>query len=425
MGLSGQRTFVGFGFGPIQAGLFLLEAFRSGSFGRLVVAYRRPEVIAAVRRAGGKVVVNVAHRDHLERAVFGPVEILDVNVAEDRAALVAAVAEAQELSTALSSVRDYCADAPGSVHQLLAEGFRAKLERGGPAAVVYAAENHTEAAELLAQAVAGELSAEGWAKVASRVGFLDTVINKMSGLVTDPARIAGRGLVPLAPGLPRAFLVEAFNRILVAGSDLVGFERNIAVFEERSDLRPFEEAKLYGHNAAHALLAYLGGMVGATYIHELTRASGLLEFVRAAYLEESGGALIRRHRGLDRLFTADGYRDFADDLLARMTNPLLGDTVERVGRDAPRKLGWNDRLVGTMRLALDHGILPRRFAFGVAAALAWVGRLGSGPRFLRELWARENPDRDEASRILELVAEGTTRLERWREAGFPPLDGVS
>ena len=32
------KTFVGFGFGAIQGGLFLYEAFRSGKFGRLVVA---------------------------------------------------------------------------------------------------------------------------------------------------------------------------------------------------------------------------------------------------------------------------------------------------------------------------------------------------------------------------------------------------
>ena len=50
MGLSGTRTYVGFGFGAIQAGLFLYEAFGSGAFSRLVVAEVVPEVVAAVRR---------------------------------------------------------------------------------------------------------------------------------------------------------------------------------------------------------------------------------------------------------------------------------------------------------------------------------------------------------------------------------------
>ena len=47
------KTFVGFGFGAIQGGLFLYEAFRSGQFRRLVVAEVVPEVVAsfAVLRA--------------------------------------------------------------------------------------------------------------------------------------------------------------------------------------------------------------------------------------------------------------------------------------------------------------------------------------------------------------------------------------
>ena len=46
------RTFVGFGFGAIQAGLFLAEAYLSRNFDRLVVAEVLPEVVAAVRAAG-------------------------------------------------------------------------------------------------------------------------------------------------------------------------------------------------------------------------------------------------------------------------------------------------------------------------------------------------------------------------------------
>ena len=53
MTLIRQKTFVGFGFGAIQAGLYLYEAQRSGAFERLVVAYRREEVIARVRAASG------------------------------------------------------------------------------------------------------------------------------------------------------------------------------------------------------------------------------------------------------------------------------------------------------------------------------------------------------------------------------------
>jgi hypothetical protein len=43
-----------------------------------------------------------------------------------------------------------------------------------------------------------------------RVQFLNTVIGKMSQVVTDPREIVERSLAPIAPGIDRAFLVEEF-----------------------------------------------------------------------------------------------------------------------------------------------------------------------------------------------------------------------
>ena len=94
------RTFVGFGFGAIQAGLFLAEAHLSGNFDRLVVAEVLPDVVAAVAAAGA-FTVNIGHADHIEALTVSPVEIYHPQGWEDRAQLVAAVAEAAELATAL------------------------------------------------------------------------------------------------------------------------------------------------------------------------------------------------------------------------------------------------------------------------------------------------------------------------------------
>ena len=53
MALTGTRTYVGFGLGAIQAGLFLYEAFHSGNFRRLVVAEVLQDVVTAIREADG------------------------------------------------------------------------------------------------------------------------------------------------------------------------------------------------------------------------------------------------------------------------------------------------------------------------------------------------------------------------------------
>lgn len=424
------RTFVGFGFGAIQAGLFLYEAFRSGNFERLVTAEVLPDVVADVRQAEGRFVVNIAHADGIESATVGPIEIENPAVEADRRRLIAAIADAEEISTAIPSVRFYVSDGPGSLHRILAEGLRRKASEDGPRAVVYAAENNNHAAEILEEAVMEAIPEAEHAAVRAKVRFLNTVIGKMSGVVVDPDEIQSQGLVTITPSASRAFLVEAFNRILISRIDFEGdppYQRGITVFEEKPDLLPFEEAKLYGHNATHALAAYLGAVRGVERIADLRAVRGAMSFLRDAFIQESGAALIRKHAGVDPLFTPDGYRHYADDLLARMTNPYLRDTVERVGRDPRRKLGWEDRLVGTMRVALAQNVTPRRYAVGAAAALAILdsASLSSADpvsTWLLPLWQDASPDQEEQRAVLALIDKGRQLLRRWVDEGYPDLE---
>lgn len=429
MALIGTRTYVGFGFGAIQAGLFLYEAFCSGAFRRLVVAEVVPQVVAALQGAGGNFTVNIAHSDQVDHARVGPVEIQDPASAVDRQVLIKAIAEAEEIGTAIPSVAYYVAKGPGSLHAILARGLREKAARNRPRAVVYTAENHNQAAEILEAHVMAEIPEPEREAVRSRVRFLNTVIGKMSGVVTDPREIHSQGLTTTTPGEERAFLVEAFNRILISKikfeeqGETGPFRRGIEVFEEKQNLLPFEEAKLYGHNATHALAAYLGAIRGVERIADLRGIPGIMSFLRAAFIDESGEALVRKHAGVDALFTRQGYAQYADDLLQRMTNPYLRDTVERVGRDPQRKLGWDDRLIGTMRVALGQGIEPWRYAVGAAAALAtmdpsFLTQKAAPETFLTPLWPEASPVEAERQSLLALIEAARQRLRRWQESGF-------
>lgn len=404
--MAGRKTFVGFGFGAIQTGLFLWEAQQSGNFERLVIVLPNDEVVASLRRAGGNFRVNVATRTAREVCEIRGVEIFNPRVASDRQALVTAIAEASEMSTALPSVETY-EQSDASVAELLAEGLRAKLRQHQPTrCILYAAENHNHAAELLSASLSRRLAPEEDQRLVAVFQPLNTVIGKMSRVVRDPAEIKEAGLRPYVDGGSRAYLVEAFNRILISQVMLPGFQRRIAAFAEKPDLLPFEEAKLYGHNAAHALLGYLGRQRGLRFIAEEAADDQLMTFVREAFLDESGRALIARRSGVDPLFTCDGYRAFADDLLERMVNPWLRDSVERVTRDPRRKLGWDDRLIGTMRLALAVGIQPNRLAVGAAAALE---RLQSEEPtqtqagLLDDLWANASASSDEKQQVRSMI----------------------
>ena len=358
------HIFTGFGFGPIQAGLFIKEAFQSGNFSRIVAAEIDQQLVDAVRANNGSYYVNVAKADGIEALKIDHVELLNPDVPRDNQILRQVLAESTEIATCLPSVDFYSSGKVSSAASLIANGLKNSKAK---ATIIYTAENNNRAAEILEEAVtkkAGILSRE-------KVQFLNTVIGKMSRVVTNPAEIVERKLATIAPGTQRAFLVEQFNRILVTRTRISDFQPGIEVFIEKDDLLPFEEAKLFGHNAIHALLGFIGALKGYVRMTELKGDQAVMQIARAAFLEESGAALIKKYAHLgDELFTEAGFKDYAEDLLERMTNPYLADTVARVSRDVVRKLSLNERIFGTMQLALEYGIEPTNMALGAMAGIA-------------------------------------------------------
>ncbi len=379
-----EHQFVGFGFGPIQGGLFAKEAFQSGNFTRIVVAEIDSELVNAVRANKGTYYVNVAKSDGIKVIKVNNVVLLNPNVPDDKHTLLKVLTESTEIATCLPSVEFYESGAENSVASLIAEGLK---NSRAEATIIYTAENNNHAAEILERAVAkkiGTLSQK-------RIRFLNTVVGKMSRVVTNAAETEARGegsrrlrkqggfrseikkrkLKTITPALERAFLVEEFNRILVSRTQIADFNPGIEVFIEKDDLLPFEEAKLFGHNAIHTLLGFIGELRGATSMSQLKKDKDIMQIAEAAFLNECGAALVKKHAHLgDELFTETGFKDYAGDLLERITNPYLADTVARACRDVVRKLSINDRIFGTMTLALEHAIEPKNMALAAMAGIA-------------------------------------------------------
>ena len=361
-----EHIFTGFGFGPIQSGLFAKEAFQSGNFTRIVTAEIDAQLVDAVRANNGSYYVNVAKADGIEVLKIDNVELLNPNVTADRQILLEVLAQSTEIVTCLPSVDFYDSDNANSAASLIAEGLKNSTAK---ATIIYTAENNNQAAEILEKAVVQKIGILS----EKPVQFLNTVIGKMSQVVTDPAEIAELKLRTIAPGIDRAFLVEQFNRILVNRTQIPDFRPGIEVFIEKDDLLPFEEAKLYGHNAIHSLLGFIGAVKGYVKMTELANDQAVMQIGKAAFLQECSMALIKKYAHLgDELFTEAVFKSYAEDLLERMTNPYLGDMVVRVVRDAVRKLGMNGRIFGTMRLALEHDIEPMNMALGAMAGIAML-----------------------------------------------------
>jgi mannitol-1-phosphate 5-dehydrogenase len=400
----GEHIFTGFGFGPIQGGLFAKEAFESGSFARLAVAEIDAELVDAVRANDGNYCVNVAKADGIESLKIGGIELLNPKVEADRHTLLAVLAQSTEIATCLPSVGFYESGGSESVASWIAQCLK---NSRAAATIVYAAENNNHAAEILEAAVAHRLGAP----LRGGVQFLNTVIGKMSRVVSDPAEIAKLRLKTIAPGLERAFLVEQFNRILASRARIPDFRPGIEVFVEKDDLLPFEEAKLYGHNAIHSLLGFLGALKGKTAMTQLKSDKVIMRIGRAAFLHESGAALVRKYSHLgDELFTEAGFSEYAEDLLERMTNPYLCDTITRVTRDVVRKLEIDGRIFGTMRLALEYGIEPGNMALGAMAGIAVLLRQAQEYRLPDELrfgdW--RTLERAQIERIVDWLWTGRT-----------------
>ncbi len=388
----------------------LCEAIESGSFARYTVAEVDQGLVDAVRANGSMVTINLAARDGIRANRLSGIRLCNPRVPADRAELVSAIRESEEMATAVPSVTLYSAGGDASIAALLADAADPQKQK-----VLYTAENDNFAAEKLSK----ELAARRPGRDLPGLQILNTVIGKMSGVINSDREMKELGLSPLVPGFDKCVLVEEFNRILVSRVRLPGFVRGISVFEEKDDLLPFEEAKLYGHNAVHALLGYLARLRGHSVMSTIRQDEALLELGRRAFMDESGAALIRKHGGAaggDPLFTRKGWSAYAEDLLERMTNPWLHDRVERIIRDPLRKLGWNDRLFGTMRIALEQGIEPRIMALGAAAALrcAQEQEKDTSPPLgtLLRIWGKDDRDalRDTCA---HLVLESMESLSAW------------
>ena len=219
-----QHIFTGFGFGPIQSGLFAAEAFKSGNFKRIVIAEIDQKLVDAVRKNNGSYYVNVASSTGIDAVKIAGIEIYNPSNNEDREKLIKALSQSTEVCTSLPSVNFYDSG-QNSVAALISGGLQSSTAE---AAIIYTAENNNHAAEILEEKIKQKPG-----KIPARVRFLNTVIGKMSQVVTDKDEIHKKDLKQITPDIDRAFLVEEFNKILVTKCNIENFKPGIEVFIEK------------------------------------------------------------------------------------------------------------------------------------------------------------------------------------------------
>ena len=358
-----KKTFLGFGLGAIQSGLMLMEAVKSGNFERFVILEVNGKLVEEVRSNNNSITINTATNSGVEKFSIKDIEIYNPTDLKDLDKIKEAISNADEMATAIPSVEFYDVG-ENSIVKLLANNINASKPQ-----ILYASENNNYAAEILLK----KTKEYGTAERLKNFQILNTVIGKMSGVIQNKETITELGLNTITPKSSLAILVEEFNHIIISKINLPNFAKGIEVFVEKEELLPFEEAKLFGHNAVHSMLGFLAHLKGFQYMSEIKNDEELWSYGEKTFQNESGAFLLKKYKNLDEeLFTEKGFSFYGSNLLERMTNPYLKDEVQRICRDPLRKLGYGDRLVGTMREDLKQGVVANRLAKGVLGGICFI-----------------------------------------------------
>lgn len=155
-----------------------------------------------------------------------------------------------------------------------------------------------------------------------------------------------------------------------------------------NDKEMFREwmAKLYIHNTAHCIAAYLGWQEEDYWISQAMLKPKIRRTVEGA-MEESQRMIVKMY-DIEPMF-ASGY---AVKELARFNNKLLFDPVERVAREPLRKLARGDRLIGAAMLCLQAGFVPENIIKGIVAAVRYTEREDPDSETMEEFARMEPPE---------------------------------
>ena len=281
------------------------------------------------------------YREYLVTGVHG------VN-GRDNEAIAEAMAAADVMATAVGvNILKFIA-AP------FACGVRRRMEKGIEAPLnVIICENMIEADHYFASLVKENLNEAEAAYFDTHIALVEPSIGRM--VPATPKEIAEKN--------PLAVCVEPYCELPV---DKNAFKGEIPDIKNMVPFAPFDffiRRKLFMHNMSHALTAYFGALRGYTYIWEAIADPDIRELASKA-LSESSQALHMEYG-----VPMEELKAFSDNLLERFENKLLGDTIERVGRDTKRKLSENDRFVGIALLCEKLGIPSTHILAGLAAGL--------------------------------------------------------
>ncbi|HBQ64949.1 MAG TPA: mannitol dehydrogenase [Clostridiales bacterium] len=272
-------------------------------------------------------------------------------------------AVAREIATAELLATSIGANILPRIAGNLAAGFRTRWQSAGGIAGairpldILLCENLHHAASYMANWLREVLQPEEIPLFERSIGLVETSIGRMVPVMT-PEMQEGNLLRVIA---------ESYCLLPVDKAAFKGPVPEVPGLLPFSPFSFYTDRKLYIHNLGHAMAAYLGNIRKFTYIWEAVEDPAIRSVCISA-MGESAAALSREYG-----IPFQEIQSHVDDLMQRFGNRMLGDTVDRVGRDTLRKLSAEDRLAGAVRLCQRNSIHPEHICMGIAAALLFDG----------------------------------------------------
>ncbi len=280
------------------------------------------------------------------------------------------------------------------------------LARRADGITIIACDNLPRNGAVLREAVLAAAGDDaGW--IADHCAFPQTMVDRIVPATeeADVAALAARiGVEDRAMVKTEPFSQWVIEDLFASG-ERPDFEA--AGVQIAAGIAPWEEAKLRLLNGAHSGLAYLGGLAGIDFVHEVIALPGARRFVEALW--DEAAATLTPPPGLD----LGAYRAA---LLRRFANPGLKHRTMQIAMDGSQKLP--QRLLAPIAARLERGQGIETLALAVAAWLRWQsGRTDAGAAFIVD-----DPLAGETARRLAGLHDPAAQAEALLgiEAIFPP-----
>jgi mannitol-1-phosphate 5-dehydrogenase len=294
----------------------------------------------------------------------------------------------------------------GEIVPFLVSGIEKKAKRGGKLNFV-TCENWKLPANILRDLIVPTLNDEEKAYFDENVGITEAVI--MRSAIESDAELLKKD--------PLIVNVQNFWELPVDASRLSGDLPPIKGLKLIHEFTGFLERKFYTYNAANGTTSFLGALLGYEKIADAAHDAWILEILDGVY-RETATALSKKHN-----FPLDEQLAFTLTSKNKLQDYTIVDFIERNARDPIRKLGPDDRLVGSARLVESYGIKPENLATAIAAAIYYTNEGDEFAVKLREMRETEGVDAvleqvcklDPNGSLATLVKE---KIEMLKERGY-------